>query len=160
MCFYRGTLYECKHSEFGKKLSECKDQRDFIAGTSKEKDACTERQIHSMNRVRIGAKCRKCQRLDALRSRTRKTFLSLQENLEKRRTAVIKSNKEPYETGKNSSGVVLSSDDAPEDIAPCGKENASIQFDDETPKSNETLNAFSSFGVSGNTTSSKKQYAA
>ncbi|GJC91808.1 hypothetical protein ColKHC_00634 [Colletotrichum higginsianum] len=51
MCFYRGTVYSCKHSEFGKKVSDCKAQRDFLDSTDKENNACTERRIHSMNRV-------------------------------------------------------------------------------------------------------------
>ncbi|WQF78331.1 hypothetical protein CDEST_03345 [Colletotrichum destructivum] len=99
MCFYRGTVYSCKHSELGKKVSDCKAQRDFLASTDKEKNACTERRIHSMNRVRDDSRCRKCQRLDALRTRTRKTFLSLRENLEKRRTT---SERPATETGESS----------------------------------------------------------
>ncbi|OHW95538.1 hypothetical protein CSPAE12_05706 [Colletotrichum incanum] len=110
MCFYRGTVYECKHSEFGKKVSDCRDQRDFLAGASKEKNACTEGQIHSMNRIRVDAKCRKCQRLDALKTRTRKTILSLQENLEKRRAPVGKPDRETSDTGENSKGVMPSDD--------------------------------------------------
>ncbi|KAK1599950.1 uncharacterized protein LY79DRAFT_574393 [Colletotrichum navitas] len=99
MCFYRGTVYKCNHSEIGKKVSDCKDQRDFLAGTTKDKNACAERRIHSMNRVRVDANCRKCQRLDALKTRTRNTFLSLQENLEKRKAAAGKYDMETPKAG-------------------------------------------------------------
>ncbi|KAK2010534.1 hypothetical protein LZ32DRAFT_619813 [Colletotrichum eremochloae] len=94
MCFYRGTVYKCNHTELGKKVSDCEDQRDFLAGTTKGKNACSERRTHSMNRVRVDTKCEKCQRLDALRTRTRKTLLSLQENMEKRKASIGKYGKE------------------------------------------------------------------
>ncbi|KAK2059859.1 hypothetical protein LY76DRAFT_511161 [Colletotrichum caudatum] len=98
MCFYRGTVYKCNHSEFGKKVSDCKDQRDFLAGTTKDKNVCAKRHIHSMNRIRVDTNCRKCQRLDALSARTRKTFLSLQENLQKRKADGGKNEKETPKT--------------------------------------------------------------
>ncbi|KAK2002845.1 hypothetical protein LX36DRAFT_707533 [Colletotrichum falcatum] len=133
MCFYRGTIYKCNHTEFGKKVSDCKDQRDLLAGAIKDKNTCAERRIHSMNRVRVDANCKKCQRLDALRNRTRMTFLSLQENLERRKTAVGKYGKETPKADDaddaDDSGETLkaglSSEDSLDDFAPAGKENAS-----------------------------------
>ncbi|KAK6226673.1 hypothetical protein QIS74_00228 [Colletotrichum tabaci] len=127
MCFYRGTVYSCKHSEFGKKVSDCKTQRDFLDSTDKEKNACTERRIHSMNRVRDDSRCRKCQRLDALRTRTRKTFLSLRENLEKRRTTF---EKPATETDETSSGI-SSSENASGDVVPYVKHGSSTELDGE-----------------------------
>ncbi|KAJ0162709.1 hypothetical protein CTA2_4135 [Colletotrichum tanaceti] len=127
MCFYRGTVYSCKHSEFGKKVSDCKVQRDFLDSVSKEKNACNERQIHSMNRVRNDSRCRKCQRLDALRTRTRKTFLSLRENLEKRKTT---SEKPATEAGESSSGI-SSSEHAPGDVVPNVKHGSPTELDGE-----------------------------
>ncbi|TQN74375.1 hypothetical protein CSHISOI_01039 [Colletotrichum shisoi] len=135
MCFYRGTVYSCKHSEFGKKVSDCKAQRDFLASTDKERNACTERQIHSMNRIRDDSRCRKCQRLDALRTRTRKTFSSLRENLEKRRTT---SEKPATETGESPSGI-SSSDNASGDVVPYVKHGSSTELDGEACTPDNTL---------------------
>ncbi|OLN94236.1 hypothetical protein CCHL11_02918 [Colletotrichum chlorophyti] len=81
MCFYRGTLYLCKHSECGKKVTNCADQQDFLAGKSKRK--CTRQQVHSMNRVRAASKCARCQRLDVLKERAQKTLKDLRENMDK-----------------------------------------------------------------------------
>ncbi|KAK1989499.1 hypothetical protein LZ30DRAFT_776032 [Colletotrichum cereale] len=131
MCFYRGTIYKCNHSEFGVKVSDCKDQRDFLAGTTMDRNACAERRIHSMNRVRVDNNCRKCQRLDALRARTRKTFLSLQENLEKRRATIGKSDKEAPKADEASKDG-LSSGVAAEDFAPAAKENTLVWSNSKT----------------------------
>ncbi|OHE90746.1 hypothetical protein CORC01_13969 [Colletotrichum orchidophilum] len=86
MCFYRATVYECMHSELGKKVTDCKKQQDILAYTEGNVRTCSERQVHSMNRVRKAGTCVKCQRLDDLKSRTRNAFKSLKENLEKRKT--------------------------------------------------------------------------
>ncbi|WYZ34396.1 hypothetical protein EsH8_I_000672 [Colletotrichum jinshuiense] len=85
MCFYRGTIYECKHTECGKKVADCKAQQDFLAGKGKQ-HPCTERQVHSMNRLRVASKCSKCHRLDSLKARAQSTLNNLRENMEKRKT--------------------------------------------------------------------------
>ncbi|KAK1503372.1 hypothetical protein CTAM01_04684 [Colletotrichum tamarilloi] len=85
MCFYRATVYGCKHSELGKKVTVCKLQRDLLKYTeSATSHTCIERRVHSMNCVRKAGVCDKCKRLDTLRDRTADAFKSLQNTLRKR----------------------------------------------------------------------------
>ncbi|KAK1456277.1 hypothetical protein CCUS01_10024 [Colletotrichum cuscutae] len=85
MCFYRATVYECKHSELGKKVTVCKLQRDLLKYTeSATSHTCIERRVHSMNCVRKAGVCDKCKRLDTLRDRTADAFKTLQNTLQKR----------------------------------------------------------------------------
>ncbi|KXH39465.1 hypothetical protein CSAL01_03535 [Colletotrichum salicis] len=82
MCFYRATVYECKHSELGKKVTICKFQRDLLKYTEDNaKTTCIELRVHSMNCVRKARVCDKCQRLDALKGRTQEALDSLKETL-------------------------------------------------------------------------------
>ncbi|KXH25132.1 hypothetical protein CSIM01_11393 [Colletotrichum simmondsii] len=85
MCFYRATVYECKHSELGKKVTICKLQRDLLKyRKSDTSHTCIERRVHSMNCVRKAGVCDKCKRLDTLKNRTADAFKSLQNTLRKR----------------------------------------------------------------------------
>ncbi|KAK1639017.1 hypothetical protein BDP81DRAFT_392399 [Colletotrichum phormii] len=82
MCFYRATVYECKHNELGKKVTICKLQRDLLKYTEDNaKTTCIERRVHSMNCVRKARVCDKCQRLDTLKGRTQEALDSLKETL-------------------------------------------------------------------------------
>ncbi|EXF83200.1 hypothetical protein CFIO01_01426 [Colletotrichum fioriniae PJ7] len=86
MCFYRATVYECKHSELGKKVTTCKLQRDLLKYMENNtSDICIERRVHSMNCVRKAGVCDKCKRLDTLKDRTADAFKSLQDTLRKRK---------------------------------------------------------------------------
>ncbi|KAK1724570.1 hypothetical protein CaCOL14_002368 [Colletotrichum acutatum] len=86
MCFYRATVYECKHSELGKKVTICKLQRDLFKYTEHTTShTCIERRVHSMNCVRKAGVCDKCKRLDTLKDRTADAFKGLQDTLRKRK---------------------------------------------------------------------------
>ncbi|EEY19742.1 conserved hypothetical protein [Verticillium alfalfae VaMs.102] len=75
------TVYGCLHSDVGRKVATCRQQREYLAGSGEPE--CTQEDYHAFRRLRVPQKCFKCAMLDSTKLRARQLLDSMKADVDK-----------------------------------------------------------------------------